>query len=727
MMTTNATMTDSLVDAEDLTLTEFLDDYFAESEEHLASIRRSLLVMEGFVRGNTTPSGVHDVDDVIAEMFHALHSLKGLSAMVGVREAEQAAHEMEASLRDMKQAGAGPTEAFMEILSIGVTRIEEIIAARRDRKSKSGTVVAGLKDSGLAAPSSVVRVDMRRLDDLMDMVGDLVISRGHVEESLRQLDAILPASAWRGLQEGNIQLQRQLRSLREGVLRARMVPVGQIFERMRFAIRGLERESRKEIRVEWSGQETEIDKHLVEHMMDPLLHMVRNAIMHGLESPEERIAAGKTRECLLRIRASTEAETVVMELEDDGRGVHIEHIAKRARVLGLIGPEEDLDPARLLLTICAPGFSIREEADLGAGRGVGMTVVKTTVHGLGGTIGMETLPGKGTKFIIRLPLTLAILQALIVYVDDQPFAVPRSAIHEVVRIENEAVTMEDGGEVIPYRGGVLPIVRLDRLFGMKRKSGSSFHVFVASAGVGGSIGIAVDRIAGQREIVVRHVEDSLARVPGIAGATELGNGRPVLIVDVAAIVDAGLSHSVSLAVEVGAAVTLSDARPHPAEGDSPSRQLARPGPESFVLFELAGSICGVRCESVQSVETVEHVTAVPNAPSFVEGVTLTGGRVIPVINLRSCFGFPRMETGPGGRMLVVCSKAGRSKARIVGMLVDGVREFVSIHADGIQRPSPQGQPAEEPVSDFTRCVDGAATIGNRNVLILNLEKIIEET
>jgi two-component system, chemotaxis family, sensor kinase CheA len=410
--------------------------------------------------------------------------------------------------------------------------------------SSTTDVPAELHEIAPAAPPpsapSIVRVDMRRLDHLMTMVSDLVISRGHVEESLRRLEAILPASAWRQLQDANLLMQRQLRDLREGVMQVRMESVGQIFERMRFVIRGLERESHKDVRLELTGHDTEIDKLLVERMMDPLLHMVRNAVSHGLEPSKERIASGKTPEGHLRLHASTEADTVVIELEDDGRGVDVEQVANRARSLGLIEPGETpgktMDSSRVLQMICAPGFSTREEADLGAGRGVGMTVVKTAISGLGGTLAMDTRPGKGTRFTIRLPLTLAIMQALIVSIDDQPFAVPRSAIREVLRVEKHAVMMQEHKEVIPYRAGVLPIVYLHRLFRMNGKSKDSFHVFVAGAALR-AVGIAVDRIAGQREIVVRSLADPLVRVPGIAGATELGDGRPVLILDVAAIVD----------------------------------------------------------------------------------------------------------------------------------------------------------------------------------------------
>jgi two-component system chemotaxis sensor kinase CheA len=607
--------------SEDNSFTEFLDDYFAESEEHLGSIRRHLLVMEAYVGGD------HIDPVVVDELLRALHSLKGLSAMVGIHEAEQVAHAMEGTLRDLKKAGTGPTEDAMEVLASGTKVIEQVVAARRERKpvtpprrdwrfqfspsvelserginvnsirsrlQEIGQVVnatphiveggritfdfivasdvdesrfSGWQLDGLtvaahdsttdaaenvaeahgiapAAPPpsapSIIRVEMHRLDHLMAMVGDLVISRGHVEESLRRLEAVLPASAWRELQEDNLLLQRQLRDLREGVMRVRMVPIGQIFERMRFVIRGLERETHKDVRLELTGHDTEIDKLLVDRMMDPLLHMVRNAVSHGLEPSEERFASGKTPEGHVRLRAWTEAETVVIELEDDGRGVDIEQVANRARTLGWIEPGETLaktmDSSRLLQTICASGFSTREEADMGAGRGVGMAVVKTTISGLGGTLAMDTRPGKGTRFTIRLPLTLAIMQALIIYIDDQPFAVPRAGIHEVLRVETHAVTMLGNNEVIPYRAGVLPIVYLHRLFRMNTKSKNSFHVLVVRSDFS-AVGIAVDRIAGQREIVVRSIEDSFVRVPGIAGATELGDGRPVLILDVPAIVD----------------------------------------------------------------------------------------------------------------------------------------------------------------------------------------------
>jgi two-component system chemotaxis sensor kinase CheA len=386
----------------------------------------------------------------------------------------------------------------------------------------------------LLAPSNVVRVDLGRLDELMRMIGELVISRARLEDHLHHLKRSVPPTEWRALRETSLAMDRQLRDLREGVMRVRMVQVGEIFERMQFVVRDLARESGKRIRIESLGRETEIDKFLVERMMDPLMHLVRNAVSHGLEPTSEREAQGKRAEGLLTLRAATVGESVVIEIADDGRGIDKERVAARARAKGLIDARANLDDATLLELICTPGFSTRDEADRGSGRGVGMDVVRNTVEELGGTIALETETGRGTRFTIELPLTLAIASALIVSVAGQRFAVPQSVVREVIEVETSAVRVLENNEIISYRGGVLPLVRLARLFDLEDKRAQTFHVFVVGSGTHAR-GVAVDRIIGQREIVVRGIGDPLVQVAGIAGATELGDERVVLILDVAAL------------------------------------------------------------------------------------------------------------------------------------------------------------------------------------------------
>jgi two-component system chemotaxis sensor kinase CheA len=315
----------------------------------------------------------------------------------------------------------------------------------------------------------------------------------------------------------------------------RLVPIREIFERMPFVVRDLARETDKKIKLELSGQETEIDKYIVERMMDPLLHLVRNSVSHGIETAAERIARGKSPEGKIILRASTVGEMVFIEIEDDGRGIDPQQVAKRARAAGIPFTEAALGDAELLEIICSPGFSTKEEADRASGRGIGMAVVKDSVLDLGGTLTLDNKIGQGTCFTIQLPLTLAIADALLVTASGQRYAVPQAAVREVMAVQSTAIKRLENNEIIPYRGATLPLLRLTRLFGLAEKDHSSFHVFVVGTGLG-SVGIAVDRILDQREIVVRAITDPLIKVPGIAGATEVGDGRAILILDPASLV-----------------------------------------------------------------------------------------------------------------------------------------------------------------------------------------------
>jgi two-component system chemotaxis sensor kinase CheA len=327
---------------------------------------------------------------------------------------------------------------------------------------------------------------------------------------------------------------RQLRDLRESVMRVRMVQIGEIFERMMFVVRDLARESGKKIIVQLSGGETEIDKFLVERMMDPLLHLVRNAVSHGIETVAEREAQGKRSEGVLSLSAATVGERIVIKIADDGRGIDRSLVLQRAIARGISHGNSDIDDEALLDLICTPGFSTRDEADRESGRGVGMDVVKKATEELGGRMSLATKVGEGTTFTIELPLTLAIAEALIVSVNGQRFAVPQSAVREVLEVESASTRVLENNEIISYRGKVLPLLRLARVFEMNHQRGESFHVLVIGEEAN-AVGLAVDRILGQREIVVRAIKDPLAQSRGIAGATELGDQRVVLILDITAL------------------------------------------------------------------------------------------------------------------------------------------------------------------------------------------------
>ena len=615
----------------------FMDEYFAECDEHLATMRRLLLDLEASA---TSDRAVRPA--VLEELFRSFHSIKGISGMVELREAEMLAHHMESYLRVLRQRESRLTDAGLDALVSGVDMLERTIAARRDQVAPpdAGHVIATLaavvpgaaapdaapaeaaasagqpswrvtfapsaallarginvdsvrarlrergeiltaspritasgiafefaiaadldaatlarwredgivaepaeedaggdaapvyeadaRDSLRVAPSHVVRVDLTRLDDLMRIIGDLVISRARLEGALTQLETRVPPVEWRAVQEHSQTLDRQLRDLREGVMRVRLVPVGEIFRRMPFVVRDLARDTGRRVRLELRGQETEIDKFLIERMMDPVLHLVRNAVSHGFELPAERIAAGKPEEGTLTLAAASVGHTVVLEIADDGRGIDTAAVAARARAMGLDVPDGPLDAAAVLDLICAPGFSTRDETDRASGRGVGMAVVKTTVEELNGSLTLQTAPGDGTRFVIELPLTLSITDALIAHVGDRTFAVPQANVREVIELDPAHIRTIEQHEIAPVRGGTLPILRLSRLFGIPERPRRVLHVFVVGAGAD-AVGIAVDRVSGQREIVVRSMADALIKADGVAGATDLGDGRVVLI------------------------------------------------------------------------------------------------------------------------------------------------------------------------------------------------------
>jgi two-component system chemotaxis sensor kinase CheA len=630
-------------------LDRFLNEYYAECEEHLAVVRRALLSLEDSI-GQARPDAA-----VIEELFRSFHSIKGISAMVEHREIEAVAHEMESYLRALRDGQVTLSTAGVEALIEGTRLLEHALAAHRTAEPQPDTkdvvatlrgvtvqqpgttahaaagtpavqaeratwrclftpspalvargvnvdvvrsrirtqgellralpligengaiafefLFAGTPDAATleswrgddmictaveeapaaepepergrereaAAPSSghYVRVDLARLDDLMRMIGDLVIMRARLVDALDSVEAHVPSSTWRLLQETTAGIERQLRELREGVMRVRLVPVGEIFRRMPFVVRDIARDTGRRVRVDMTGQETQIDKFLVERMMDPALHLVRNAVAHGIEGVEERIAAGKSPEGTLLLAASAAGEVATIEISDDGRGIDAERVVARARAMQLPVPAI-VDDAALLDLICSPGFSTREESDRTSGRGFGMAVVRRTVQELGGTLRLSTEKGQGTRFTIQLPLTLAITDALLARVGTQMFAVPQAAVREVIEIDEAAVRRLEDGEVTPYRGLALPLVRLSSRLGIASAAPGRAHVFVIGAG-SAAVGLLVDRIVGQREIVVRSTVDPLIRVEGVAGATDLGDGKVVLILDAAALARTGWS------------------------------------------------------------------------------------------------------------------------------------------------------------------------------------------
>jgi two-component system chemotaxis sensor kinase CheA len=379
------------------------------------------------------------------------------------------------------------------------------------------------------APSHVVRVDLKRLDDLMRITGEMVIHRSRLEAQLGRLNGGTGRVDLRGVQEVSGGLGRSLRELREAIMRVRLVPVAEIFARMPFVVRDLARQTQKKVRLKLAGQDTAIDKYLIERLKDPLLHLVRNAFSHGVETPEERRAASKPEEATIELAASTVGDSVIIRVRDDGQGINPNAIAQRARDLGMEIPQT-LDNQSILQILCSSGFSTREDADRASGRGMGMTVVNTIVRELGGNLTLDSEEGRGTQFTIRLPLTLAIAETLLLQAAGQKCAIPQSFVREIFHATEDQIQIANGVEVIAYREGVLPVVRMAKLFRLPSKPAPKMCVLVVASDRG-SVGLWAEKVLGQREVVVSALRDPLIQVPGISGATELGDGKPVLILD----------------------------------------------------------------------------------------------------------------------------------------------------------------------------------------------------
>lgn len=392
--------------------------------------------------------------------------------------------------------------------------------------------------ASLKSISGTVRVDIRKLDELMNLVGELALHKGAIKRLADRLrtDA---ATTRAGDELGKIHrgLERKLQELQSGVLEVRMVPLRQVFDKLARVVRRLRLDLHKEVRFEVSGVDTELDKMIVEDLVDPLMHLVRNAFDHAIETSADRVRAGKDPEGTIRLEATQRGNDVVITLSDDGRGIDAERVHARAIELGLVARGEELSEREILHLIFHPGLSTRDQVTETSGRGVGMDVVRSNIASLGGMVDVESTPGRGTTLTITLPITLAIIQALIVGVGEQRFAVPLNSVRETLLVDASEIQRSEGTEILNLRGEALPLRRLASEFDLVGDSGEG-KVYVAVLGMGDArMGLIVDRLHGQQDAVIKPIQGPVRHVHGIAGAAELGEQGAVLVLDVSAFVE----------------------------------------------------------------------------------------------------------------------------------------------------------------------------------------------
>jgi two-component system chemotaxis sensor kinase CheA len=390
------------------------------------------------------------------------------------------------------------------------------------------SAASGIGDSGS------IRVSVEKIDELMNTVGELVIT----QSMLSQLGKNLEGPSSEQFRLGLAELERNMRELQESVMRVRMLPISFVFSRFPRMVRDLAQRLGKEVNLVLTGEHTELDKTVLEKIGDPLVHLVRNSVDHGIEMPDVRKANGKPSFGTLKLDASHRGGNICVEVSDDGGGLNPAKILAKARSRGIVGANDVLTDQQACELIFMPGFSTAEQTTDISGRGVGLDVVRRNVKELGGTIEVKNEPGKGARFIITLPLTLAIVDGQSIAVGKQNYIVPLISIIESLQIKQGALNRVAGqGEVFSFRGDYVPVIRLHEIFGVEPRAHDLHQgLIVIVEGDGRRVGLFVDDLLGQQQVVIKSLETNYGHIDGVSGATILGDGSVALILDLPGII-----------------------------------------------------------------------------------------------------------------------------------------------------------------------------------------------
>ncbi|MDD2897189.1 MAG: chemotaxis protein CheA [Desulfuromonadaceae bacterium] len=395
-------------------------------------------------------------------------------------------------------------------------------------------------DAALSAKSMsrTVRVDIGKLDELMNIVGELVLANSTIAGVTARMRnegyshiGIELAKAAKGL-------ERKLADLQKGVMEIRMIPIGQLYEKMSRIVRKISREQDKRVDLKFFGADTELDKLIVEDISDPMMHIIRNAIDHGIESRDVRIAHGKNEKGTIQISSYQKGNHVVIEIEDDGGGIDVEKVKKKALQKGLVNDIQAVSDREAIDFIFLPGFSTNETVSDVSGRGVGMDVVKNNIAAVSGMVDIETRSGEGSRFIITLPITLAIIKALIIRCSGRTYALPITSVLESLLMNNTNIMTVERKEVVQLRESTLSLLRLDGYFDIRRSETPPTEFYVVVVGVAEKrLGLVVDDLIGQQDIVIKPLGDSFKQFRGVSGAADLGDQRTILVLDVGGIIN----------------------------------------------------------------------------------------------------------------------------------------------------------------------------------------------
>ncbi|MHB8432489.1 MAG: chemotaxis protein CheA [Candidatus Tyrphobacter sp.] len=541
---------------------EFVAYFRDEAEELLHRIDADVLRLEESSKSASMNP------EVVNALFRALHTIKGNAAMLGFADVADLAHGLE-SLCDLLRteqiplsdscvellftgrdllttlvasslAAAPPPTGLREFLDRlgGVAHARDTMETAESFEADVARMLAGESPATLAPQlpgpgrRPTVRVDIERLDHLLNLVGELVINRTRIGEIAASLARAGDDPACKALVESVGLLARTSGEIQESLMKVRMVPIGRVFERFPRIVRDIARTRGKDVRLQIAGASTELDKTIVDDIGEPLMHLLRNCVDHGIESPSIREATGKPRTGTISLNAYHAGNQIVIEMSDDGAGIDRERVRSRAVAAGITARDERLSDQELVDLILRPGFSTADAVSDLSGRGVGMDVVVKKVARLKGLFQVRSEPGLGTYFEIKLPLTLAIISALLVRVGKELYAIPLDAVTESQRVEIGDIRTVRGNEVVTLRDEIVPLIRVADVFGLPAPRDPEKAMAVIVSIQGRHVGLVVDAFEGEQEIVIKPLSDVVGRIPGISGATILGSGAISLILDV---------------------------------------------------------------------------------------------------------------------------------------------------------------------------------------------------
>ena len=700
---------------------EIIEEFLVESHENLDRLDVDLVRLED------DPDDV----DVLAGIFRDVHTIKGTSGFLGYGKLESVAHVGESLLARLRDRELQLDAARTSVLLAMVDALREILASiaadGTEGPGEYGPLVARLDaaaqdapdlvdptvaDAPVAAPTgteaapvdeprdvagttsdSTIRVDVDLLDNLMNLVGELVLARN-------QLVQVAARSGSSTLADTSQRLNLITTELQEGVMKTRMQPIGNVFGKFPRVVRDIAVSLGKQVTVELEGKDTELDKTIIEAIKDPLTHMVRNSVDHGIETPEMRRAAGKPETGRVTLRAYHEGGQVNIEIADDGAGIDPGAVAVKAVTKGIVTAEQAqaMTDRQIVDLVFAPGFSTVESVSNLSGRGVGMDVVRTAIERIGGSVDLTSTPGAGTITKLKIPLTLAIIPALIVTSGGQRFAIPQVSLLELVRVEaDEATTAIEhvhGTPVYRLRDALLPLVGLADVLGLDTPPTAASNIVVLQADTQ-QFGLVVDAVDDTAEIVVKPLGQALHDLPVYAGATIMGDGRVALILDVMGIADS-----------VGIGSTPNRAQP----SDDHDATLSGSDVESLLVFGLGTGQQGNDVRMVLPLRQVARLEEIDGSlVEYASGQPVVQYRnaILPLVDLSRVLGLGQPEHASPTLQVIVHERG----ARRVGLVVHRIHDVLD-------------EPLVLQGSSPRHGVLGSAVVGDRVTDVLDVQAVI---